>query len=299
MGMDVPSPKIYIRIRARNGRVCHNDNYLNEYIFFEKETVLGIMDGKRILVSGTRNKWSISWHSALSLQREGATLAFSVYSEREKGEVQKLLDTSEMSNSPIFLCDATKEESVNELYCQVGEHFEGKLDGLIHAIAFAKREDLSGQFVDTSRDGFLIAMDNSAYTLVALTSGAKSLFEKNGGGSVVTLSYLGGERVVPGYNMMGVAKAALESSMRYLANDLGPQNIRVNAVSAGPIKTLAASGISGFSSIFGYMAEHAPLRRNVDADEVGDVITFLLSPMARGITGEVIYVDAGYHIMGM
>lgn len=260
---------------------------------------MGIMDGKRILVTGTRNKWSISWHSALSLQREGATLAFSVYSEREKGEVQKLLDASEMSNSPIFLCDATKVESVNELYCKVGEHFDGKLDGLIHAIAFAKREDLSGQLIDTSRDGFLIAMDNSAYTLVALTAGARSLFEANGGGSVVTLSYLGGERVVPGYNMMGVAKAALESIMRYLANDLGPQNIRVNAVSAGPIKTLAASGISGFSSIFGYMAEHAPLRRNVDADEVGDVITFLLSPMARGITGEVIYVDAGYHIMGM
>lgn len=260
---------------------------------------MGIMDGKRVLVSGTRNKWSISWHGALSLRREGASLAFSVYSEREKGEVQKLLDSTEMSDCPIFQCDATKEESVKELYDQVGEHFNGKLDGLIHAIAFAKREDLSGQFVDTSMDGFRVAMDNSAYTLVSLTAGAKALFEANGGGSVVTLSYLGGERVVPGYNMMGVAKAALESSMRYLASDLGPGNIRVNAVSAGPIKTLAASGISGFSSIFGYMAEHAPLRRNVDADEVGDVITFLLSSMSRGVTGEVIYVDAGYHIMGM
>ena len=257
------------------------------------------MQGKRVLVCGARNKWSIAWHSALSLNREGAQVAFSVYSERERGDVVKLLEQSDMADCPIFLCDATKEESVAELYKQTAEAFDGKLDGLIHGIAYAKREDLSGNFVDTSKDGFLIAMENSVHTLVSLTAGARSLFEANQGGAVVTLSYLGGERVVPGYNMMGVAKAALESSVRYLASDLGPNNIRVNAVSAGPIKTLAASGISGFSSIFGYMAEHAPLRRNVDADEVGDAVTFLLSNLSRGITGEVLYVDAGYHIMGM
>lgn len=260
---------------------------------------MGFMDGRRVLVSGARNKWSIGWHCALSMMREGARLAFSVYSDREKDDVQKLLDGVDAAHCPIFLCNATAQEEVDRLYQQVGSAFDGQLDGLLHAIAFAKREDLSGDYAATSQDGFALAMDSSVYTLITLTRGARPLMQAAGGGSVVTLTYLGGERVVPNYNVMGVAKAALESSVRYLANDLGPENIRVNGVSAGPIKTLAAGGISGFSTMLKQVAERAPLRRGVDADEVGDAAAFLLSPLARGITGEVLYVDAGYNIMAM
>jgi enoyl-[acyl-carrier protein] reductase I len=260
---------------------------------------LGLMEGKRVLVVGARNKWSIAWHSALSLMREGATLAFSVYSEREKDDVLKLISGTAAAGSPIFPCNATVQEDVDRLYEQVGGAFDGQLDGLLHGIAFAKREDLSGEFVKTTQEGFQIALDATAYSLVPLTRGARPLMQAAGGGAVVTLSYLGGERVVPGYNVAGVGKAALESSVRYLAYDLGPDNIRVNAVSAGPIKTLSASGIAGLSTMLKHVAEHAPLRRGVDADEVGDAVLFMLSPLARGITGEVLYVDAGYNVMGM
>lgn len=260
---------------------------------------MGLMHGKRVLVTGARNKWSISWHCALSLMREGATVGFSVYSEREKEDVKKLLEGVGVSDAPIFICNATELEDVDRLFAEVSEVFDGKLDGLIHGIAFAKREELAGEFVATSQDGFALAMDTSVYTLVTLTRAARPLMQAAGGGSVVALTYLGGVRVVRGYNVMGVAKAALESSVRYLANDLGPEGIRVNAISAGPIKTLAASGIAGFSNLLNKFADHAPLRRNVDADEVGDATMFMLSPWARGITGEVLYVDAGYHAMGM
>jgi enoyl-[acyl-carrier protein] reductase I len=260
---------------------------------------LGLMEGKRVLVVGARNKWSIAWHSALSLIREGATLAFSVYSDREKDDVQKLISGTAAADSPIFLCNATVQEDVDRLYQQVGAAFDDQLDGLLHGIAFAKREDLSGEFVKTDQEGFRIALDATAYSLVPLTRGARPLMQAAGGGSVVTLSYLGGERVVPGYNVAGVGKAALESSVRYLAHDLGPDNIRVNAVSAGPIKTLSASGIAGLSTMLKHVAEHAPLRRGVDADEVGDAVMFMLSSLSRGITGEVLYVDAGYNVMGM
>ena len=257
------------------------------------------MTGKSILVMGARNKWSISWHCAVSVMREGASVAFSVYSDREKDDVEKLLASHGFEAAPIFLCNATVHEEIDSLYEKVGETFGGKLDGLVHGIAFAKREDLAGEFVTTSSDGWDIALQSSAYSFVSMTRGARELFKAAGGGSSVTLSYLGAERVVPGYNVMGVAKAALESSTKYLASDLGPENIRVNAVSAGPIKTLAASGVAGLSSMIKHVSEHAPLRRGVGADEVGDAVMFLLSDLARGITGEVLYVDAGYNIMGM
>jgi enoyl-[acyl-carrier protein] reductase I len=260
---------------------------------------LALMEGKRVLVCGARNKWSIAWHCALSLLREGATVGFSVFSDREKEDVQKLLNGAGASDSPIFICNATIPEDVERLFSEVSATFDGKLDGLLHGIAFAKREDLAGEFVTTSSEGWDVALQSSAFTMVALTNGARPLMNAAGGGSAVTLSYLGGERVVPGYNVMGVAKAALESSVRYLAHDLGPENIRVNAVSAGPIKTLAASGIAGLSTMLKHVAEHAPLRRGVDADEVGDAVAFLLSPLSRGITGEILYVDAGYNIIGM
>ncbi len=259
----------------------------------------GIMEGKRILVAGARNKWSISWHCALSLMRLGARVAHSVYSERERDDVRKLSEAEGAGDSPIFLCDATKQDQVERLFEEVGAAFGGQLDGLLHGMAFAKREELTGEYIKVSQDGYALAMDASVYTLISLTRGARPLLQAAGGGAVVTLTYLGGERVVPGYNIAGVAKAALESSVRYLAYDLGKENIRVNAVSAGPIKTLAASGIAGLSEMLKHVAENAPLRRGVDADEVGDAAAFLLSPLSRGITGEVLYVDAGYNIMGM
>ncbi len=258
----------------------------------------GIMEGRRVLVTGVRNKWSIAWHTALSLHREGAELAFSVFGEREAGGVTKLLRDAGFE-SPIISCDASDEAQVDALFTQLHTPFEGKLDGLLHGIAFSNKDDLSGEYVATSKAGFTLAHENSAYTLVALARGARPMMQAAGGGSVVTLTYLGSERVVPNYNIMGVAKASLEASVRYLASDLGPDNIRVNAISAGPIKTLAASAIANFDTMLKQFAERAPLRRAVDADEVGDAVMFLLSRLARGITGEVIYVDGGYNIMGM
>jgi enoyl-[acyl-carrier protein] reductase I len=259
---------------------------------------LGLMDGKRVLITGARNKWSIAWHCALSVVAQGGQVAFSVYSEREAEDVRKLLEAENLPESPLLLCDATKADQVRALAAQVGERFDGRLDGLVHAMAYARREDLTGEFATTSQEGFALALDCSTYTLVALTQAMRPLLAA-AAGSVVTLSYLGSERVVPGYNVMGVAKAALESSMRYLAHDLGPEGIRVNAVSAGPIKTLAASGIAGLREMIQHVAERAPLRRAVTAAEVGDACAFLLSDLARGITGETLYVDGGYNVMGM
>lgn len=258
----------------------------------------GLVAGQRILVSGARNRWSIAWHTALSLHREGASLAFTVFGEREEKSVDKLLVDADIT-APIFHCDASDDDQVVQLFERTDRHFEGKLDGFVHAIAFANKEELDGEYVATSKAGFLKAHENSVYTLVNMSRAARPLMLAAGGGSIVTLTYLGAERAVPRYNVMGVAKAALEASVRYLAGDLGPQNIRVNAVSAGPIKTLAAGAIAGFDSMRTRVAEISPLRRYIEADEVGDACMFLLSRLSRGITGEVIYVDGGYNIVGM
>lgn len=256
------------------------------------------MEGQNILVTGVRNKWSIAWHTALSLRREGANLAFSVFGEREAGGVTKLLKEADFE-APILFCDATSEEQVEALMTQLGQHFDGKLDGLLHGIAFANKEDLGGEYVRTSKEGFTLAHESSVYSLVTLARCARPLMQAAGGGSIVTLTYLGAERAIPNYNIMGVAKASLEASVRYLASDLGPDNIRVNAISAGPIKTLAASAIADFDTMVELVASRSPLRRAVDSDEVGDAVLFMLSRLARGITGEVLHVDAGYNIMGM
>lgn len=257
--------------------------------------VKGLLAGKTGLIFGVAHKTSIAWAIAQALSNAGMRLAFTYQGERLEKNVRELAETLE--NSLILPCDVTNDAEIQSVFDAVDNEFGG-LDTLVHSVAFAKKEDLSGAFVDTSRDGYLLAQDISAYSLTALTKAAVPLFEKNGGGSVITLSYLGGERVVENYNVMGVAKAALEMSVRYLAADLGAKNIRVNAISAGPIKTLAARGISGFSNILGYMEEHTPLKRNTEAAEVGDTALFLASQLSRGVTGEVIHVDSGFHIMG-
>jgi enoyl-[acyl-carrier protein] reductase I len=257
--------------------------------------VRGLLAGKTGLIFGVAHKTSIAWAIAQALSNAGMRLAFTYQGERLEKNVRELAEPLE--GALILPCDVTKDEEIQAVYDAVGSEF-GKLDTLVHSVAFAKKEDLSGAFVDTSRDGYLLAQDISSFSLTALTRGAVPLFEKAGGGSVITLTYLGGERVVENYNVMGVAKAALEMSVRYLAADLGAKNIRVNAISAGPIKTLAARGISGFSNILGYMEEHTPLKRNVEAAEVGDTALFLASHLSRGITGEVLHVDSGFHVMG-
>jgi enoyl-[acyl-carrier protein] reductase I len=257
-----------------------------------------LMKGKRVLVTGARNKWSIAWHSAVSLHREGASLAFSVYGEREEKGVAKLLEEHSIQ-APIFQCDAGEPEQVDALFEKVGQHWGGQLDGFLHAMAFAKREELSGEYADTTKEGFSLAHESSVYTLIALARAARPLMTAAGGGSITTLTYIGAERVVPNYNIMGVAKASLEASVRYLAMDMGKDGIRVNAVSAGPIKTLAASGISGFDEMLKRVGEISPLKRTITGEDVGDTVLFLHSDLSRGITGEVIYVDGGYHIVGM
>ena len=248
------------------------------------------------LVIGVANKRSIAWAIAKGANDAGARLVVTHQNDRLAENVQEL---ATQLNEPMLLpCDVTSDEQVDRLFASI-EAAHGRLDFLVHAVAFADRADLERPFVDTSRAGFLKALDISAYSLVSLARRAAPLMTKNGGGSIVTLSYLGAERVFPNYNVMGVAKAALECSVRYLASDLGPSNVRVNAVSAGPIKTLAASGISGFSGILQAYRDRAPLRRTVDTSEVADAALFLLGPGGRAITGEVLLVDGGYHAMGV
>ncbi len=253
-----------------------------------------LLEGKRGLVLGIANKRSIAWGIAQAAHREGARLAVTYQGERLLENVQEL--SQQLSDPLILPCDVTKDEDLKTLAEGVKNEF-GTIDFVVHAVAFALREELDGEFVNTSREGYRIAQDISSYSLTALAREAAPLMPN--GGSIVTLSYLGGERVVPHYNVMGVAKAALEMSVRYLASDLGPKGIRVNAISAGPIKTLAASGVHGLSKMLEYHRTHAPLRKNTDQDEVGDAGLFLISPLSRGVTGEVIHVDGGFHVMGM
>jgi enoyl-[acyl-carrier protein] reductase I len=252
--------------------------------------------GRQGLVVGVANKRSIAWAIAQATASRGARLALT-YQGRFEEHVSEL--SQGLAQPPLVLpCDVTSDGDIDAVFARVKEEFGG-LDFLVHGAAFAPREELSAPFTNTSREGFRVALDISAYSLIALARGAAPLMEGRGGGSILTLTYLGSERVFPNYNVMGVAKAALEATVRYLAADLGPKNIRVNAVSAGPIKTLAAAGISGFSSILGVYRDRAPLRRNIDASEVGEAAAFLLSDAGKAISGEVLMVDAGFHIAGM
>src|SRR2546425_5676609 len=252
-----------------------------------------LLDGKTGLIIGVANKHSIAWAIAQSTAGQGAQLLFNYQNERLRENVEELVAT--MPGAKAFACDVGSDAEIVSLMQHVQKEF-GRLDFLVHSVAFAPREELTGQFVNTTRQGFATALDVSAYSLVAVTRAALPLMTD--GGSVVTLTYLGAERVVPHYNVMGVAKAALEATVRYLAHDLGPKNIRVNAISAGPVKTLAARGISGFGDMLKSHAERAPMKRNVDTAEIGATAAFLLSEAGSGITGETIYVDCGYNIMG-
>ena len=253
-----------------------------------------LLEGKTGLILGVANKRSIAWGIARACAREGARLALTYQGERLKENVDDL--SKDLKEPLLYPCDVAKDEDIAALAASVKADL-GHLDFVIHSVAFAQREELTGEFLNTSREGYRIAQDISSYSLTALARETAPLME--GGGSILTLSYLGGERVVPHYNVMGVAKAALEMSVRYLAADLGPRGIRVNAISAGPIKTLAASGVHGLSKMLEYHRTHAPLRRTTDQDEVGDTALFLLSHLSRGVTGEVIHVDGGFHVMGM
>lgn len=249
---------------------------------------------RNIVIMGLRNKWSIAWGIAKVASEQGANLIFTCQSPREKTETEKL--TSEFQNSSIYLCDISSDEQIDNLFTELKKEY-GVLHGLVHAVAHANAEDLANGFINTSREGFAHALDVSAYSLVAVTRAAKDLMTE--GGSIVTLSYLGSERVLKGYNVMGVAKAALEASVKYLAEDLGSTNIRVNAVSAGPIKTMSARGVKNFNSILDVVEEKAPLRRNVNLEDVGKSTLYLLSDLSSGVTGEILYVDCGYNVIGV
>lgn len=255
-----------------------------------------MLEGKTGIVFGVANKRSIAWAIAQALSREGMRLAFTYQGERLKESVEAL--ASALPQPVILPCDVTSDTDIDNVFSHVGGAF-GRLDCLIHSVAYAPREDLEGDFVNTSREGYKIAHDISAYSLVALTRAALPLFEKAGGGSVVALTYHGAVAAVEGYNVMGVAKASLEACVRYLAANLGPRNVRVNAVSAGPVNTLAARGIKGFTGMLKHHGEKAPLRRNVELEEVANAALFLASPMAGGVTGEILYTDCGYNIVGL
>jgi enoyl-[acyl-carrier protein] reductase I len=252
--------------------------------------------GKTGLIVGVANKRSISWAIAQALAARGARLAVTYQGERLEENVRTLC--ASFTDPVVLPLDVTDDGQIARVFEEVDRAFGG-LDFLVHGAAFAPREELAAPFVETSREGFRMSLDISAYSLIALARGAAPLMDKRGGGSIVTLTYLGSQRVFQNYNVMGVAKAALEASVRYLASDLGPRNIRVNALSAGPIKTLAASGISGFSAILQHYRDRAPLRRTVETAEVADAAVFLLSPAGRAVTAEVLMVDAGYHATGM
>ena len=257
---------------------------------------MALLDGKTGVIFGVANKRSIAWGIAQALQREGMRLAFTYQGERLKESVEAL--TTTMPGSLLLPCDVTSDGEIDAVFKSIEQSF-GRLNVLVHAVAYAPREDLENEFVRTTRDGFKVAHDISAYSLVGLTRAALPLMEKSGGGSVIAMTYYGAEKAVEGYNVMGVAKAALEATVRYLAANLGPRNVRVNAISAGPVNTLAARGIKGFTGMLKLHAEKAPLRRNVELEEIGSAALFLASPMSTAITGEVLYVDCGYNIIGI
>jgi len=253
--------------------------------------------GKRGLVLGVANKRSIAWAIARRLADGGAQLAFTYQGERIEAGVRELADS--VSSPLVTGCDVRSDEDVARVFREVGEAFGEELDLLVHSVAFAAAEDLEGRFTDTPRDRFWLALDVSAYSLVACARAAEPLMEAAGGGSILTMTYLGGERAVPHYNVMGVAKATLDASVKYLAWDLGEKNIRVNAISAGPVRTLAARSIAGFPTMESIVEERSPLHRHVDAEDVGAAAEYLLGDGARNVTGTTLYVDSGYHAMGM
>ncbi|EHL78471.1 MULTISPECIES: enoyl-ACP reductase FabI [Bacillus] len=256
---------------------------------------MDLLKGKTFVVMGVANKRSIAWGIARSLHQAGARLIFTYAGERLEKSVKELAESLN-EDSLVLPCDVTNDEDIKKCFAEIKNRV-GVIHGLAHCIAFANKEDLSGEYVDTSRDGYLLAQNISSYSLTAVAREAKELMTE--GGSIVTMTYLGGERVVTNYNVMGVAKAALEASVRYLAADLGKYGIRVNSISAGPIRTLSAKGISDFNSILKVIEERSPLRRTTTQEEVGDTAVFLFSDMSRGITGENIHVDSGFHITAL
>ncbi|MFN2188605.1 MAG: enoyl-ACP reductase [Candidatus Promineifilaceae bacterium] len=253
-----------------------------------------LLKGKKALIFGIANNRSIAWGIAKALHEEGAELGFSYAIPRLEKRVRPLAE--ELGVTFVEMADVTSDEEIDIVFQKAAEEF-GTIDILVHSIAFARQEDLTGRYVDTGREGFATALDISVYSLVTLTRHARALMPE--GGNVITLSYYAAEKAVPHYNVMGIAKAALEASVRYLAMELGPEGIRVNAISAGPIKTLSAAGIDGFRKMMRYTEERNPLRRNVDQREVGTTAVYLCSELGSGVTGEVIHVDAGYHVLGM
>jgi enoyl-[acyl-carrier protein] reductase I len=257
----------------------------------------GRFDGKRGLIMGVANRRSIAWAIAKRLADEGAELAFTFQGERIEKTVRELAES--VSSPLVTACDVRADDDVARVFAEVGETWAGELDVLVHSLAFAAAEDLEGRFTDTPRDRFWMALDVSAYSLVAAARAAEPLLAAAGGGSILTMTYLGGERAVPHYNVMGVAKAALDSSVQYLAWDLGQKNVRVNAISAGPVRTLAARSIAGFPTMEAIVEERAPLHRHIAADDVGAAAAYLLSDDARNVTGTTLYVDSGFHAMGM
>jgi len=252
------------------------------------------LKGKTFVIMGVANKRSIAWGIARSLDKAGARLIFTYNQDRMLKNVKELAETLEGKEYLLLQCDVTVDEDIAACFQEIKNQV-GTIHGVAHCIAFANREDLEGEFIDTSRDGFLLAHNIIAYSLTAVAKEARPLMTE--GGSIITLTYLGGERVVTNYNVMGVAKASLDASVKYLANDLGKEGIRINSISAGPIRTLSAKGIRGFNSVLNQIEEKAPLRRTVTQEEVGDTALFLFSDLSRGITGENIHVDAGFHIL--
>lgn len=253
------------------------------------------LKNKNIVVMGVANERSIAWGIAKKLFEVGANVIFTYRKERSKGKIEKMLADYTDYQTAVVECDVNSDESIAKAFEQIGSDF-GQIHGIVHSVAFANAEDLKNRFVETTRDGYAFAQDTSAYSLIAVSKAAKPYLAD--GASIVTMSYLGAERVLDGYNVMGVAKAALEASMRYLAADLGAENIRVNAISAGAIRTLAAKGVPSFNLILNKIEEQSPLKRNTNQEEVADMTIVMLSPLSRGVTGETIYVDSGYNIMG-
>lgn len=255
----------------------------------------GLMSGQTVVVMGVANERSIAWGIARSLHRAGARLIFTYRKERSLHKLDRLLQEEQIQPLMCVPCDVTDDDSLEAAFGLIGKQ-AGVIHGVAHSVAYADKENLKGDYLETSKEGYMQAQAASAYSLVSVARAAKGLMP--GGGSIVAQTYIGAERVVKNYNVMGVAKAALEANVRYLAEDLGKSGIRVNAVSSGPIRTLAAKGVSGFNEMLSAIAGKAPLRRNVTQEEVGDATMFLLSPLSRGVTGEVLHVDAGYHVMG-